>query len=106
MEKQQQALQEVGVCTHPTLREPERYLHTIPVLLTTDCWADLAHQSIEESREGRSAAIFWLHRAYEWRGLLRGSDTLYRSKAGRERGNRVNAQHSNKVPKSQTLTCE
>src|SRR6266571_5060691 len=48
-----------------------RYLHTIPVLLTTDCWAGLAHQSIEELRERRSAAIFWLHRAYEWRGLLR-----------------------------------
>ena len=83
-----------------------RYLHTIPVLLTTDSWERSAHQSIEESRERRSAAFLWLHPAYEWRDMLRGSDTLYRSKAGREKGNRVNAQHSNKVPKSQTLTCE
>src|SRR6266852_3230715 len=38
-----------------------RYLHTIRVLLTTDCWAGSAHQPIEESKERRSAAILWLH---------------------------------------------
>ncbi len=104
MQKQQQALQDVGVCTHPTLREPDplsaHHTRAFNYRLLGRLSASI------NRRIKRSAAIFWLHRAYEWRGLLRGSDTLYRSKAGREKGNRVNAQHSNKVPKSQTLTCE
>ncbi len=44
--------------------------------------------------------------AREWRDLLQGFDTLYPSKAGRRKGNRVYEQHSSEVPESQTLTSE
>ncbi len=106
MQKQQQALQEVGVCTHPTLREPDP-------LSAYDTGAFdyrlLGRLSASTNRRVERTAIRGNSLAAppnEWRDLLRGSDTLYRSKAGREKVNRVNAQHSNKVSKSQTLTCE
>src|SRR5713101_972752 len=98
MQKQQQALQEVGVCSH---REPDPLsAHNTGAFK----YRLLGRPSASINRRVKRTAI--RGPAYEWRDLLRGSNTLYRSKAGREKGNRVNAQHSNKVPNSQTLTCE
>jgi hypothetical protein len=106
MQKRQQALQEVGCANHPTLRQPDPLsAHNVDAFN----YRLLGRRSTSMNLLGKGALVdsnSLVAPRVRMAGLLRGPDALNRSKAGREKGNHVNAQHSSKIVKSQTVSCE
>jgi len=62
MQKQQQALQEAGCAPLVRCNYQTPSVHTVPVLLTTDCGAGSAHASISRARQRQSKEIHWAHK--------------------------------------------
>lgn len=106
MRKQRQPLLQSGCAIHPTPPGPTRSVLTVPLPLITTFCVGTERQAVEGSREHSSTPDPGTHPAREWRDLLPGFDTLYRRKAGREKGSPVYEQHSSQVPKSQSLASE